>query len=95
MRWMSRKDFKMDYWLHIYLNIKASLRCFVLFFLHFIHGVLPFFWTSHEFWESLVKEVKEVSDCDAFSGGYPVIPCPGKPVKGRICEKCSNFTGKR
>jgi len=40
----------MSYIKHLKENIKVSLRCGKLMLFHFIHGLIPCKYTSHDFW---------------------------------------------
>jgi len=41
----------MTYFQHMYLNFKVSIKCFYLMVMHFLHGVFPCKYTSHEYYE--------------------------------------------
>jgi hypothetical protein len=40
----------MKYFEHMKSNLKVCVKCFVLFIFHFLHAILPFKITSHEYW---------------------------------------------
>jgi len=41
----------MSYWKHLCLNMKVVIRCLIMAVFHFLHGILPIKYTSHEFWK--------------------------------------------
>ena len=41
----------MSYFEHLKLNWIVAFRSLIMFLFHFIHGVLPVKYTSHEFWK--------------------------------------------
>jgi hypothetical protein len=38
------------YFIHLAMNWKAAREGLVMFFFHFIHGIIPVKATEHEFW---------------------------------------------
>ena len=40
----------MNYFWHLWVNIKIALKCFVLVFFHLAHGLIPVELTDHKRW---------------------------------------------
>jgi hypothetical protein len=40
----------MGYFNHFLVNMRISGKCLLLCIFHFIHGLIPCKYTSHEFW---------------------------------------------
>ena len=42
----------MNYIEHMALNFYVAFKCFLLGFMHFLHGVVPCKYTSHDYYSS-------------------------------------------
>ena len=41
----------LPYWKHFRLNMQVVFRCTILVLFHFFHAILPYNWTSHDYWK--------------------------------------------
>jgi hypothetical protein len=48
----------MNYFKHLFYNWKVSGKALVLFFFHFIHGLVPIKYTEHSYWKFDLTEKK-------------------------------------
>ncbi len=41
----------MNYFKHLYDNWRVAFKAILSFIFHFIHGIIPIKYTSHEYWK--------------------------------------------
>lgn len=42
----------MSYWTHLMANWRVAFHSFIDMIFHFVHGLIPLKYTSHEYWEN-------------------------------------------